>query len=102
MKSEASADYDAPDQVLRISGPGFYLMIQMPINELVSLRGVQAASWNERGTISAGKALGKPVHWCQSSVDPGAVSVLVGADDETWELALEFPADVLRVVLPGA
>jgi hypothetical protein len=102
VESEASADYDAPDQVLRISRPGYYLVIQMPINELIALRGVQAASWNERGTISAGKAFGKPVHWCQSSVDPGAVSVLVGADDETWELALEFPADVLLGVVPGS
>jgi hypothetical protein len=102
MDAEASADYDPVDQVLRISGPGYYLLIAMPAPELASLRDVQGASWEARRTITAGRALDNPVHWCQSTVDPQAISVLVGADDETWALALEFPADVLLNVVRGS
>ena len=101
VTAEPDADYDELDQVLRLSGPDFYLLIQIPPRELYSLTGLSAATWKDRKSIRAGEALGNPVFWCQSSVDPTAVSVLVGRDDETWELALEFPA-VLREVVPGA
>jgi hypothetical protein len=99
MDAEVTADYDPVDQVLRISGPGYYLLIAMPAPELAILRDVQGASWEARRTITAGRVLDSPVHWCQSTVDPQAVSVLVGADDETWELALEFPDEVLLTVV---
>ena len=101
MKLVARADYDAVDEVLRITGPDYFLQINMPASELVALRRVQTASWDQRTTITAGRALDRPVHWCHSSVDSAAVSVLVGADDETWDLALEFPAAALLSALPG-
>jgi hypothetical protein len=44
MEAEPEADYDAADQVLQISGPGFYLLIQMPNDELLSLWGVREES----------------------------------------------------------
>lgn len=98
---EPDADYDEVDEVLSLSGPGFYLHIQIPPTELRSLTGIPGASWEDRTSIRAGKALGSPVFWCRSKDDPSAVTVLVGADDETWQLALEFPTDVLLRVLPS-
>lgn len=96
---EPDADYDARDGVLSLSGQGFYLQVRMSPAELGSLSAVGAASWEDRTSIEAGAALGHPVFWSRSSEDPTAVVVLVGADDETWELSLVVPASVLTHVL---
>ena len=100
VAAEPDAEYDELDEILRLSGPDFYLLIHIPPSELRSLTRVCAIPWEDRRSIRAGEALGSPVFWCRSSVDPSAVSVLVGADDETWELALELSADVLLRALP--
>ena len=96
---EPKADYDAQDEVLRLSNQGFLLLIQITPAELATLSGVSVADWDDRKAIKAGETLGSPVFWCRSTNDPAGVTVLVGADDETWALAVEFPADVLLRVL---
>lgn len=98
---DPDADYDEMDEVLRLSGQGFYLTVSIAPEELGRLSGVAEASWNERASIKAGAALGNPVFWCRSGDDPTAVTVLVGPDDESWDLALELPAEVLLRALPS-
>ena len=98
--SQPDADYDEPNEVLSLSGPGFYLQVRISPEEMRSLSAVGAASWLNRGSIKAGEALGNPVFWSQGSEDPTAVVVLVGADDEAWELSLEIPWAALLRVLP--
>jgi hypothetical protein len=97
---EPDADYDELDEVLSLSGQGFYLQVRISPADLRSLSAVGAASWEDRRSIKAGEALGNPVFWCRSSEDPTAVLVLVGADDEGSELSLELPAAALLRVLP--
>jgi hypothetical protein len=97
---EPDADFDELNEVLSLSGQGFYLQIRMSLEQLDSLSTVGAASWEERTSIRAGEALGNPVFWSRSSQDPAAIVVLVGADDETWELTLEIPAAVLLRARP--
>lgn len=100
--NEPKAEYDERDQVLSLSGQGFYLQIQIPPEQLRSLSEVGVATWERRTSIKAGEALGNPVFWCRSSDDPTAVTVLVGADDETWGLSLELPAVALLRILPSS
>lgn len=92
---EPDADYDEVEGVLSLSGQGFYLQIRISPEELASLSAVGATSWEDRTSIKAGQALGHPVFWCRSDEDANAVVVLVGADDEVWELWLEVPAALL-------
>jgi hypothetical protein len=98
---EPDADYDELDEVLSLSGQGYYLQIRISPEELGSLSAVGAASWEDRTSIKAGEALGNPVFWYRSTEDPTAVVVLVGADDEAWGLSLEVPAAVLLRELRG-
>jgi hypothetical protein len=98
---EHDADYDEMDGVLALSGPGFHLTIRIAPEDLSRLSGVGNASWEDRASIKAGEALGHPVFWCRSTDDPTAVTVLVGDDDEDWDLALEVPAEVLLGALPS-
>lgn len=93
------ADYDERDEVLSLSGQGFYLQILVSPEELKSLSAVLDVSWERRASLRAGQALGNPVYWCRSSDDPTAVTVLVGPDDETWGLSLDLPAAVLLETL---
>ena len=96
---EPNADYDKLNGILNLSGPGFYLQIHISPDELEPLAEVEGASWEQRTSIKAGQSLGKPVFWCRSREDPTAVTVLVGPDDETWELALEVPVAVVLAAL---
>jgi hypothetical protein len=98
--SQPDADYDDRNEVLSLSGQGFYLQVRISLEELRSISAVGAASWENRSSIKAGEALGNPVFWSRSSEDPAAVVILVGADDELWELSLEVPSAALLRVLP--
>lgn len=102
VASNPDADYDEVNEVLSLSGQGFYLQVRISPEEIGSLSAVGAASWENRRSIKAGEALGNPVFWSRSREDPNAFVVLVGADDEAWELSLELPAAALSRVLPGS
>jgi hypothetical protein len=98
--SQPDADYDELNEVLSLSGQGFYLQVRISPEEIGSLSAVGTASWENRRSIKAGEALGNSVFWSRSGEDPTAVIVLVGADDEAWELSLVIPAAALLRVLP--
>lgn len=90
---EHRADYDERDGVLNLSGPTFYLRVRISGDDLASLSRIDGASWDRRSSIRAGEVLGEAVWW--SVDDNGNVSVLVGRDDETWQVALQVPVEAL-------
>jgi hypothetical protein len=91
-------DYDAAEGVLHLSRTDLLLVITIAPHELVLLRAAREADWKRRQSITAGSMLGSACHWCQGE-EPDTVQLLVGPDDETWELALTLPvADIERMI----
>jgi hypothetical protein len=90
-----SIDYDELDRVLTISTDRALLLIRIERADLGVLAGVASAWWRERRSIAAGTALGNSVFWCRDEDAQDTVVVLVGRDDETWELALRVPLDLV-------
>ena len=68
-------------------------------DELAKLEGVRRADWAARRSIQAGRACGSLVYWAS---DGDTVSLLVGADDETWDIAVFFPVSVVGEILRQA
>jgi hypothetical protein len=96
---EPSADYDAVDGLLSLSGDDFYASIQISPEQLRSLAGVGATSWDQRTSIKAGEVLGNPVWWSRNGDNNDVVDVLVGPDDEAWAVWLQIPAAIIRGLL---
>ncbi len=95
---QVTADFDRQDGRLALTSPAAYLLVTATAAEVASLAAVAAADWTARESLQVGRALGHPVFWCAGErLDE--VNVLVGEDDETWELALTVP---LAVVLDAA
>lgn len=93
-----TADFDRQDERLALSSSTAYLLVTASASDVASLSAVGDAEWGGRGSLQVGRALGHPVFWCPGE-RPDEVQVLVGSDDETWELALTVP---LAVVLDAA
>lgn len=64
---------------------------------LHSLSRITETDWAARRSLQAGTTLGHSVFWCLGE-QPGTVQVLVGHDDETWELAVTLPLSVVADV----
>jgi hypothetical protein len=65
----------------------------------LKLEGIRSASWDERASIRAGESAGAPVFW---ALDGDAVTLLIGHDDETWDVAITLPVaavdEIVRLV----
>ena len=52
------------------------------------------ANWEHRQSIKAGTCINANVYWCCN--DEGSFSILIGQDDETWEIGLKLPMYVIN------
>lgn len=91
-------DFDDVDGVLTISSDELFLRIEVSTEDLGSFVGVDGASWPERRSLPIGTTLGTRCWWTVDPAAPGIVTLLVGADDESWDLAVTLPvATVLKI-----
>jgi hypothetical protein len=77
------------------------LRIAADPQDLVRLEAVAAADWVERGSLAVGTTALGQVHWCAGEA-AGTVHLLVGEDDETWDLALTLPAALVAEIVLAA
>lgn len=86
---------------VKVSSPGAELNVSFRPQELEALLALDDAAWLSRGSIRSGECLGHPVWW--SCVEQ-SVSVLVGTDDELWQVGLsDLPLKaVLQVIAEAA
>lgn len=90
-----SVDYDDSEGILTVSTDSVSLLIRIQPSDLQLLAAIPGASWLQRNSITAGTTLGSPVFWCRDEEAPDTAVILVGGDDETWELALHVPMDLV-------
>ncbi len=66
--------------------------IWAPLVDLARLRDVRGARWEARGSLQIGQCAGAAVWWSEQD---GQVAVLVGHDDETWDVAVWVPLSTI-------
>ncbi len=64
--------------------------------ELLQLRGIRAASRDDRRSIRAGHSAGAPVFWAS---DGSEATLMIGHDEETWDVAVTFPLTVVEEIV---
>ncbi|MFV0530439.1 MAG: hypothetical protein ACK5MD_03280 [Flavobacteriales bacterium] len=79
---------------LKISNEQLELNLRMTKAESIDLiENIQKAKWDERKSIRAGSCLDSNVFWCIN--ENKSISLLIGHDDETWEIAIVIPIDIM-------
>ena len=93
----AAFDFDDVDRVLTISTKAVVLHISVGDDDLTQLGAAMHTKWSARESIRVGHTLDTPVHWCGGS-DSDTVNVIVGPDDETWQVLVVLPASLVRAI----
>ena len=90
-------DGDRPALLLvKLQAPGWELNLQASPSELEHLREIRGADWTTRRSLHLGQSAGAPVHW---AIDGDTVTVMVGHDDETWDIAIQVPVDTVERIV---
>jgi hypothetical protein len=58
---------------------------------------IRSASWDERRSIQAGESAGARVYW--SAGDGDHANLMIGEDDETWDVSVAVPYTVIDQVV---
>jgi len=92
--------------VLTLQGDDWELHVWATFDDLARLRSVRSAVWDERRSIAAGTSAGSQVFWAgpAEGADSETATVLIGHDDETWDIAILVPVTVVEKIgdLAGA
>ncbi|HEX6469271.1 MAG TPA: hypothetical protein VF069_09265 [Streptosporangiaceae bacterium] len=81
--------------VVKLQTDTWELNIRAQVADFVRLHEIDDADWNARRSIAAGKCADAPVYWAKS--EDRAV-ILIGDDDETWDIAISVPAEAVHEI----
>jgi hypothetical protein len=71
------------------------LNIEASTAELVRLHGIEDADWDARHSLAIGTCAGASVYWAMSG---GRATILIGHDDETWDIGLQIPVATVHEI----
>ena len=87
--------------LVKLSDDGWELNVRAPATELLALRDIRAFDWDGRRAVQVGVCAGASAFW---SSDGATATILIGQDDETGDVAVSVPVEVVdelvRPVLP--
>ena len=72
----------------KFTDDGWELNVRARASEFLTLRDIRAMDWNSRRVAKVGTSAGAGVFWCS---DGEAATIMIGHDDETWDLAISVP-----------
>jgi len=76
----------------KFSSDTWEVNVRASVQDFLALAGIRAADWGARSSLPLGTCAGSPVFW---SHEAGIVSLLIGHDDETWDVALTIPVSLV-------
>lgn len=82
---------------IKISTKKLELNLKMSIDRASQLvQNINEANWENKRSIQAGTCINSNVFWCYNN--DKSISVLIGEDDETWEIGLKLPYEFIIAV----
>lgn len=51
------------------------------------------------GSLRIGSSAGAPAWWSVEQDETGMLSILIGADDESWDIAILLPLDTIDEII---
>jgi hypothetical protein len=65
-------------------------------DDFLQLWRIRQAEWEARQSLQIGRSAGSPVFWCSAE---GGATIMIGDDDETWNIATSIPFEVIDEVI---
>lgn len=98
VSATAELDSDTDAYWIKIGLDKLEVNVCIPRSEIHKLARVCDSFWDARGSLRIGRLLGSSAFWC---TDPNTreVWLLAGHDDETWELALALPSNIVEQIV---
>ncbi|WP_326631451.1 hypothetical protein OIE67_43310 [Nonomuraea fuscirosea] len=78
--------------LVKLQADAWELNIRAPLVDLVRLREIRRADWEARRSLAVGTCANARVFW---TVSEGQAAILVGPDDEAWDIAVTIPMTVV-------
>jgi hypothetical protein len=94
--NRASRPSDPILVLVKLQSPGWELNFRATPEALMGLRSIRDADWTKRRCLHIGESVGAPVHW---AVDGETASILVGHDEETWDIAVTVPIVTVETIV---
>lgn len=97
MEVDVSVDFDEPEKIyaVKIQTDLMEINVWIPIADTSKLQHVRRTPW-VNGALRIGVSASSPAFWC---VDDDMLSILVGPDDQTWDIAVSFPVNTIDKIL---
>jgi hypothetical protein len=92
---EGTLEDGSPAKTIKIQTDTYELNVWIPFDQIELLAMVPSTSW-EAGALKIGKAASSDVFW---ATENDVVSILIGHDDETWDVGIFLPMASFRDVL---
>jgi hypothetical protein len=73
-------------------------LIHIPPEESALLAQVTSRVWDD-GALRIGESAGASVFWSVNGDDHGTVVLLVGDDDQTWDISIAIPAAAIDEII---
>ena len=88
---KAFSENDKPVMLLKIQEPSYEVNVWLFHPEIEMLDKALSTRWKD-GAIKAGKSANSAVFWCSDSIEK-TVSLMIGNDDETWDICIDLSQD---------
>jgi len=80
---------------MKLQTPMWELNIWAPAADFVRLHSIDDADWNARRSLAIGTSADAPVYWAKRG---DQADILIGHDDETWDIALSVPVATVHEI----
>jgi hypothetical protein len=82
--------------LVKLSAQAWEFNFWATAEELAGLGSIREADWLARRCLHIGVSAGAPVHW---AADGETVTIMVGGDSETWDIALTVPVAIVDTIV---
>jgi hypothetical protein len=94
-----SYDGEQKFYAVSLSTDTWFVTIHIPPGEAAQLSQVTSRSWDD-GALRIGDSAGASAFWSVNSKDDNdTVVILIGHDDETWDISFAVPAAAVEEIL---
>jgi hypothetical protein len=91
----------APGVLVKLQTETWELNVWAPLADLVRLRDIRDADWAARRSLAIGTCAGASVYWAMREwgTRQAEVVILIGHDDETWDIAVGIPLSTVDAIV---
>jgi hypothetical protein len=88
----------APLYHLKLQTDAFEVNLRVRPQDVPKFEHVRSAAWERRGSLRIGEAAGSHAFWSVGGEGDDSIAVLIGRDDECWDIGLSFPPETIDAI----